>query len=450
MAFSPFIAAKATLFLLAAFLIVEYAIRRRKLSRELVQNRLKQQHFAAYSAELKNLKKEFSRKSEVAEKLPLITKKMTEKLPSDTYPAIAVRSVKEFFHAKKVGYFAPAEGSSDYTLVVGAGFPPDWLGKVRIHPDEGILGLALKKKMVVSRMDSHSSSGQRPFRRSLENMEVAPDFVAPVFGISGTVGALVIAGCPFPLDEEKAYISMLADQLSTMLQNAALLDLNRSGTWVDHLTGVANRLYFLQRFENEIRRTENYRQSLALFMFDIDEFKKINDRHGHHAGDVIIKKMAEIVKKNTRGSDLVARFGGDEFIVLITSTTEEQAVLYSEKLREMLSTADIAIPGTSVPVRITISGGLAMFPTHGQSTTELFRAADDALHESKRQGRNRIMIAVSVGLDSGIEKDTDADQESPVTTVISVDTGSDVDEYPLVEPGGELIASPTPRKNQGG
>ena len=446
----PFIVAKATLLFLAAVLIVEYAIRRRKLGRELVRNRLKQQQLAAYSAELKNLKKEFARKSEIAELLPQITKKMTEKLPSDAYPAIAVRSVKEFFHAEKVGYFAPAEGSSDYTLVVGAGFPPDWLGKVRIHPDEGILGLALQKRMVVSRMDPHSSSGRRPFRRSLEDMEVAPDFVAPVFGISGTVGALVIAGCPFPLDEDRVYISMLADQFSTMLQNAALLDLNRSGAWVDHLTGVANRLYFLQRFESEIRRTENYRQPLALFMFDIDEFKKINDRHGHHAGDVIIKKMAEIVKKNTRGSDLVARFGGDEFIVLITSTTEEQAVSYAEKLRETVSAADIAIPGAEVPVRITVSGGLALFPTHGQSTTELFRAADDALYEAKRQGKNRIMIAASVGLDSGIAKGTDADRESPVTTDISVDTGSDVVEFPLGEHGGELIASPAPRKIQGG
>jgi len=235
-----------------------------------------------------------------------------------------------------------------------------------------------------------------------------------------------------------------------MLQNATLFDLNRSGTWVDHLTGVANRLYFQQRFESEIRRTVNYRHALALFMFDIDEFKKINDRHGHHAGDVVIKKMAEIVKENTRGSDLVARFGGDEFIVLITSTTEEQAVSYAEKLREMVSAADIAIPGTEVPVRITVSGGLAMFPTHGQSTAELFRAADDALYESKQEGRNRITIAASVGLDSGIAKGTDAVRETPVTKDISVDTGSDVDEYPLGKPSGDLIAAPAPRKIQEG
>jgi diguanylate cyclase (GGDEF)-like protein len=435
----PLIVAMATLLFLAVALMIEYTIRRREVSRDLVKNRQKQQQLATFSAELRTLKKELVRKNEIADQLPRITKKMTEKLPADAFPAIAVRSLKEFFHAGKVGYFAPAEGSSDYTLVVGAGFPPDWLGKVRINPDEGILGMALQKKMVVSKMDPHSSSGRRPSRPSLEDfMEVSPDFVAPVFGVSGTLGALVIAGCPFPLEEERIYVSMLADHLSMALQNATLLDPSKDGKWVDQLTCVANRPYFQQRFEREIRRTENYRHALALFMFDIDEFKKINDTYGHHAGDVVIKKMAELVKKNTRSSDIVGRYGGDEFMVLITSTTEEQAASFADKLREKIATTDIAIPGTQVPVRITISGGLAMFPTHGQSTTDLFRAADNTLFESKRQGRNRILLATSVGLGGGIAKGTDANRETPVSTDNSVDTGSDAVEYPIGELGGDL------------
>jgi diguanylate cyclase (GGDEF)-like protein len=435
----PLIVALATLLFLAVALVIEYLIRRREVSRDLVKNRQKQQQLAMLSAELSTLKKETVRKSEIGDQLPRITKKMTERLPSDAYPAIAVRSLKEFFHARQVGYFAPIEGSSDYTLVVGAGFPLDWLGKVRIAPDDGILGMALQKKMVVSKMDPHSSSGRRPSRPSLEDfMELSPDFVAPVFGISGTVGALVIAGCPFPLEEERINMSMLSDLLSMALQNATHIDLSKDGKWVDQFTGVANRLYFQLRFESEIRRTENYRQALALLMLDIDEFKIINDTHGHYAGDVVIKKMAEIVKKNTRSSDLVGRFGGDEFMVLITSTTEDQAVSFAEHLREKISTTDISIPGTEVRVRITISGGLAIFPSHGQSTAELFRAADDALYASKRQGRNRVLLATSVGLDGGIAKGTDADREAPVTTDNSVDTGSDAVEIPLGELGGNL------------
>ena len=348
----PFIVATATLLFLAVALIIEYTIRRREVSRDLVKNRQKQQQLETFSAELNTLKKELARKREIADNLPQIAKKLTEKLPPDAYPAIAVRFVMEFFHARTVGYFAPVEGSSDYTLVVGVGFPPDWPGKVRIHSDEGILSMALQKKMVVLMMDPHASFGRRPSRTSLEDfMEVAPDFVAPVFGVSGTVGVLVVAGCPsqLKLEEERVYVSMLTDLLSMALQNATHLDPSKDGKWVDQLTGGANRLYFQQRFESEIRRTGNYRHALALFMFDIDEFKKINDTHGHFAGDVVIKKMVELVKKSTRSSDLVGRYGGDEFMVLITSTTEEQAASFADKLREKIATTDFMIPGNQGP-----------------------------------------------------------------------------------------------------
>ncbi|MBP2687187.1 MAG: diguanylate cyclase with sensor [Deltaproteobacteria bacterium] len=436
-----FLIAEATLLFLAVVLMIEYATRRREVSRDSAKNRQKQRQLAAFSAELKNLKKETARKGEIGDQLPRITKKMTEKLPSDAYPAITVRSLMEFFHARQVGYFAPVEGSSDYTLVIGAGFPADWPGNVRIAPDDGILGMALQKKMVVSKMDPHSSSGRRPSRPSLEDiMGLHPDFVAPVFGVSGIVGALVVAGCPFPLEEERINMSMLSDLLSMALQNALHLDLTRDGKGVDPLTSVANRIYFLQRFESEIRRTENYRQALALFMFDIDEFKKINDTHGHHAGDVVIKKVAERVKKNTRSSDLVGRYGGDEFMVLITSTTRDKAISFAEHLRKKISSTDIAIPGTGAPVRITISGGLAIFPAHGQSTTELFQAADDALYEAKRQGRNRILVATSVKLDGGIAKGTDADRETPAPTGIPADAGSDAAALPLGKLGEDLYS----------
>ncbi len=434
----PFVIAEATLLFLAAVLMIESVIRRREAGTQLEKNRRTEHQLSAYSTELAALNRKLARKSEIADQFPRITRKMTEKFPSDAYPAIAVRSAKDFFHAGKVGYFAPAEGSSDYTLVAGAGFPQDWVGKIRLHSDEGILGMALQKKMVVSRTDRHSSSGRRSSRSSLEDMDINPDFVVPVFGVSGAVGALVVAGTPFPPEEERINVAMLGDLLSMALQNAAHLDPSQDGKWVDPLTGVFNRMYFLQRFENEIRRTENYRQPLALLMFDIDEFKKVNDTHGHRAGDVVIKKMAEIVRKNTRGYDLVGRYGGDEFLVLMTSTNEEQAISFAEHLRENISSTGIAIPETGVPVRITISGGIAIFPAHGQSTTELFRSADEALYKSKREGRDRILVSTSVGLDGRIAKGSVADHETQVSPDTSTDAGSNAVFPPLGETGEYL------------
>jgi len=394
----PFLVAQATLVFLAAVLVVESFVRRRRASRESEQNRQKQQQIAALTQELLAQKTRLARKEEIADRIPLIVKTITEKLPSGSLPAIAVRFTKEFFHASRVGFFVPVKDSSDFTLLVGFGFPEDWQGKVRFPADEGILGVALQKKVVVAGFES-SSSGRRSSRPSLEQSGVMPDFVAPVFGIRGISGVLVVAGCPFPLEEEKKYVSMFTDLLSTSLQKDLLIESGKSSVWVDHLTGVSNRLYFLQRFESEIRRTENYKQPLALFLFDIDEFKKINDVHGHAAGDVAIRKVAEIVRANTRSSDLVGRYGGDEFVVLITATTGEQAFTYAENLRKRIGETEIRFPGHDAPIRITISGGLAIFPTHGLSTSELLLAADNALYEAKHQGRNRTALAQSTGLD---------------------------------------------------
>ncbi|MGE5698687.1 MAG: diguanylate cyclase [Deltaproteobacteria bacterium] len=393
---------KAALLFLGIALFAEYLFRRRKLLAESGKNRSKQQKLIEFSKELKLLKKNLARKTEIADQIPLIIKKLTENLSQSSLPAMAVRSAKELFHAEKAGFFTPVNGTAEYTLEVGAGFPPDWQGKIRIDADEGILGMALQKKVVVSRMDPLSFAGRRSSSRSLEQLGAIPDFVAPVFGVSGTIGALVIAGCPFPLEEERKYMSMLADLLSTAMQKATLIDSSISRSWVDHLTGVSNRLHFLQRFESEVRRSENYRQALALFMFDIDEFKKINDTYGHAAGDVVLKKMVEIVRQNTRSSDLIGRFGGDEFMVLMMSSNAEQSRHYAEKLREIISATDIRIPGQDAPVRLTISGGLAMWPVDGQSTTELMQCADVALYEAKRKGRNNIVLIQSLGLDGAI------------------------------------------------
>jgi diguanylate cyclase (GGDEF)-like protein len=397
--------AMGTLFFLIVTIVVlaiQCTRERRAFDREAERTKRKQQQIVELSQKLKTAEAELARKREIAEQIPLITRMLTQKLSQGSLPAVAIRSAKEFFHARQVGYFIPIEGSSDYTLEVGVGFSPDWQGKVRISSDEGILGMAMQKKVVIAKIDPLSSSGRRSSRSSLEQFGVEPDFVAPVFGVSGIAGALVIVGCPFSLDEERKYVSMLVDILSTNLQNASLLNTGISSTSLDLLTGVSNRVFFLQRFENEIRRTENYRQPLALLMFDIDKFKNINDSFGHSAGDVVLKKLAEIVQKNTRSSDLVGRYGGDEFMVLMTSSNKDSVFIYANHLREKIASTGIMVPLNDTPIHLTISGGLAMCPTDGQSATDLLRAADNALYEAKRKGGNRILPAQSIALDGSI------------------------------------------------
>jgi diguanylate cyclase (GGDEF)-like protein len=395
----PVVIAMTALSTVVVIMAVDRIIRTRALARESEQNRHRRHQHVALLEELNSLKKELARKRDIADRVPVIAKNLTERLSSNVLPAIAVRAVKEFFHATHAGFFVPVSNSPEYTLEVGVGFPADWPGKVRITADEGILGVALQKRAVISRLEPYSSSGLRTTGRSLEQLGILPDFAAPVLGITELTGVIVIAGCPFPLEEERKYVSMLVDLISIALQKAHLSDVNSTAGWKDDLTGVSKRLHFLQRFEGEIRRTENYQQPFALFMFDVDRFKNVNDTYGHAAGDIVIKKVAEIAMLNTRSSDLVGRYGGDEFLVLITSSTQEQAFQYCENIRKKFAGTDIRIPGLTEPIRLTISGGLAVFPTHGHSTADLTRAADHALYEAKRRGRNQTVIARIEGID---------------------------------------------------
>ncbi|NJD61954.1 MAG: sensor domain-containing diguanylate cyclase [Deltaproteobacteria bacterium] len=334
-----------------------------------------------------------ARKKEIVEQFPAIVQNLTQKLSATALPLIAVRLAKDLFQASQAGYFAPIENSVDYTLVAGVGFPSDWEGNIHLSADEGMLGLALQKKVIVTRQEPYSASGQRPGRLSLEKAGITPDFVAPIFGDSGITGALVIAGCPYRNTDERRYLSMLADLLSNALQNAERIEAAEMHTWFDPLTGIANRFYFARRFESEVRRAKNYMHPLSVLLFDIDGFKQINDTFGHQAGDVVLKKLAEIARSCTRSSDLVARYGGDEFVVLLASSNKERALGYSENLKEKITAMEIRIPGVEEPIRVTISGGIAMFPPDGQSTTELIRAADDALYDAKRTGKNKVAMA---------------------------------------------------------
>ena len=234
---------------------------------------------SALREELATVMKELSRKRDIAERLPPIAKKITEKLPESVLPARASSAPRRTSSMRARWASSPPRKTPPTTPSrSGRGIPPEWQGKIRVASDEGLLGIAIRKKIVAARIDPQATSGLRASSRSLEQMGIPPDFAAPVFGISGIIGVLVITGCPYPLEEERKYVSMLADLFSMAIQKAYLVDATKSGGWKDELTGLSTRLHFLQRFETEIRRTGNYQLSFALFMFDIDKFKT-DQRH---------------------------------------------------------------------------------------------------------------------------------------------------------------------------
>ena len=160
----------------------------------------------------------------------------------------------------------------------------------------------------------------------------------------------------------------------------------------DGLTGLLNRKAFFSRLDEEIDRVHRYGTNLAMIMFDVDDFGRINEAHGHPVGDAALAEVARLLSANARASDILARYGGEEFVMLVPSMGLEEAARAAEKLRIVVEVNDLVLEGPEV--KATISAGVADAATvtdgEGALKDRLVRAAHDALRRAKAKGRNRV------------------------------------------------------------
>jgi two-component system, cell cycle response regulator len=159
-------------------------------------------------------------------------------------------------------------------------------------------------------------------------------------------------------------------------------------TIIDGLTGAFNKRYFMEALEREMSRSQRYGRPLSVLMFDIDHFKRVNDTYGHLAGDYVLQALARVISTRARREEIFARFGGEEFVILLPETEKEGAMELAEQLRRRVGDYDFVFEGEEIP--ITISVGVATIHGDSLSENELIKLADDKLYEAKKAGRNCI------------------------------------------------------------
>ncbi len=157
----------------------------------------------------------------------------------------------------------------------------------------------------------------------------------------------------------------------------------------DHLTGLPNFRAFSSRFSDEMRRAGRYRHLVSLVMLDIDFFKKFNDSFGHPAGNRALEHLAAILSSQVRDTDVVGRYGGEEFALLLPETTKREALELAERVRRAVESSPVDLEEAG-PQRLTVSLGLATFPRDARGEEALLAGADAALYQSKKEGRNRV------------------------------------------------------------
>ncbi|MBN2168248.1 MAG: GGDEF domain-containing protein [Actinobacteria bacterium] len=181
-------------------------------------------------------------------------------------------------------------------------------------------------------------------------------------------------------------------QFGVAMQRASLFDQLNKMAITDPLTGLYNMRRLNRDLGREIQRSGLYHRPFSIIMSDIDHFKNLNDTYGHQAGDEIIRAVAQALKKSTRDVDLVYRYGGDEFTILMPETDGEQAVEAAERYLQKISNLEVTIDSYSKPVAVTISIGLVSFTRETFEPEELIAQADRALYIAKATGRNKVIV----------------------------------------------------------
>lgn len=164
----------------------------------------------------------------------------------------------------------------------------------------------------------------------------------------------------------------------------------------DPLTGVFNRRYLERRLGDEMARTKRYGQELSVLMFDIDRFKQVNDTYGHQSGDMILTSLGQLALGDVRQTDIVSRYGGEEFLVILPSTGLQESSKAAERLRRRVEEYRFPIVPTDdgeETIDITVSLGVAATSGEVESGEQLIKAADEALYRAKEEGRNRVCLA---------------------------------------------------------
>lgn len=191
-------------------------------------------------------------------------------------------------------------------------------------------------------------------------------------------------------ETEQADLESVLSTLLFPLRNALLYRAATQSALRDPLTGTGNRIAMDQTLIREIDMAKRHLQPLSLLMLDIDHFKRVNDSHGHGIGDEVLKGVAEAIKNQLRNVDMVFRFGGEEFLILLSNTSRDAAAMVGERLRHAAQAQDYFAAGTRIELTVSL-GCATLLP--GESVESLLRRADNALYVAKREGRNRLAMA---------------------------------------------------------
>jgi len=216
--------------------------------------------------------------------------------------------------------------------------------------------------------------------------------IVPLMAKDKVIGAILADNYVLKTEiskEDIRMLSMFANQAGMAIENSKVYEETLLKSHKDSLTNLWNHGYFQYKLDEEIQKTKSGPEHLSLTLIDIDDFKKYNDTFGHQIGDLALKQIAELITKNSRATDIACRYGGEEFVIIMLSTSKKDAVVNAERLRQSVEKFIFA-PSH----RLTISIGIATFPSDSLEKEGLIKKSDLCLYKAKQEGKNRVIYSI--------------------------------------------------------
>ncbi len=303
---------------------------------------------------------------------------------------VGVESAREVaaFDFAAVTLFHKKTGTHEICAVSGEG-ADSLVGRTFRH-NAGLVSMVVANRHALPYRGEYEPSRQSVFARGNEPPPMPSLLVLPLLVHERVLGTLVLGSNERAAFNEsvRPALEVLASHMAVSLANARMLKRLEEQATTDGMTGLLNKRTLIVEAERRIKSAERFKKPLSVMVTDIDHFKKVNDTYGHDVGDVVIKGMGEVLKRIKRDTDIVGRFGGEEFVIVCEQTDQEGAHNLAERLRKEL---EVTVFQTELgPLSVTCSVGVCTFPAAGADWETLVKATDEALYVSKRSGRNQV------------------------------------------------------------
>jgi diguanylate cyclase (GGDEF)-like protein len=326
--------------------------------------------------EIESLKQEKKRHIQFLISIPEIVKNLVSNLSFEETVSTIFRLIRSLVDPEIIKLYMFDRAAN--CLLLAHSYGSEEESKNILNFGEGVIGLAAENKMLVL----HTSQ--------LSDTNDGVDVAVPILFKERLLGVIGLGKIKEKGGNEKRFISIIADLAGVSLQSSTYLKIVKEEASTDSLTGLYNRRYLFETAKEIAQKAIARHSPVSIFIFDIDHFKRYNDINGHSEGDQLLVELSRLLKEHSRGTDVVARFGGEEFIVLMPDTSKDSASRYADKIRKVIEEYPFNHREKQPSGYVSISGGVAAFPFDGNSLSAVIRRADEALYASKRSGRNRV------------------------------------------------------------